>query len=358
MNLLCELNVPFLENLSTPKSTYTSDKAAGEMLESLAGVVRKETDERLQRSPFVTVLCDETSDVGTQKKLIMYAITVNPDTLDVATSYLTNVQVKDGKSETIYTEVKQCLADKNIRMEKVMGLGTDSAAAMVSDKNGLAGKLKADNPMMVSNGCIAHKLALCTSQAASKVPYMKEYQETLTTLFYHFKKSAVRSQKLAAIQKVLEEPTIQVKEVFEVRWLSFFNALEVIFRCLDSLLTYFTTDSSAKGTGIAKKIATEDFVKTTYVLMDIIPVVNKLCETFQKQNLDISYVPVAVEKCLLDLEKIKTSESDHESRLKEDVRTEKGQLCFKGHTITKSKKASASVKTDFISNLVSNVHQS
>ena len=102
------------------------------------------------------------------------------------------------------------------------------------------------------------------------------------------------SQKLAAIQDILEEPQIKDKEVLEVRWLSFFNALEVIFRCLDSLLTYFTEDNSEKGTGLGKKIANEDFVKTIYVLMDVMSIINKLCETFQKQKLDILIVPVAV----------------------------------------------------------------
>lgn len=357
LNLLKDLKVPFLEHLSARNATYSSDKAAGDMLESISSVIRKNTENQLQRSPFITILCDETTDVSVQKKLIMYTTSVDPDTLDVSTSYLTNVNVKDGKSESIYTEVKKCLSDNKIKMEKVMGLGTDSAPAMISDKKGLAGKMKEDNPMLVSSGCIAHKLALCTSQAANTVPYMKEYQEILTSLFYHFKKSAVRSQKLTAIQEILDEPKIKVKEVFEVRWLSFFNALEVVFKCLDSLLTYFTEDNSAKGSGIAKKIATEDFVKTTYVLMDIIPVVNKLCETFQKKNLDISYVPVAVQKCLLDLEKIKTSETDHELMLNEDVQTENGRLQFKEHTIAKTKRGSSVVKRDFISNLVSNINQ-
>ena len=103
--------------------------------------------------------------------------------------------------------------ENDISAEKVMGLATDSAPVMLSDKNGLAGRMKNDNPMMLSAGCIAHRLALCTSQAADKVSYLKEYQETLTSIFQHFKKSAVRSQKLKEIQDLLQEPQLKVKEL-------------------------------------------------------------------------------------------------------------------------------------------------
>ena len=70
--------------------------------------------------------------------------------------------------------------------------------------------------MLVNVGCIAHKLALCSSQAADKVPLLKDFQETLTSLFYYFKSSAVRCESLRQVQEVLDEPQVKMKEVFEV----------------------------------------------------------------------------------------------------------------------------------------------
>lgn len=47
--------------------------------------------------------------------------------------------------------------------------------------------MKRENPHMNNVHCIAHKLALCTSQAADKIPHLKQHQQILTDLFYYFK---------------------------------------------------------------------------------------------------------------------------------------------------------------------------
>jgi len=39
----------------------------------------------------------------------------------------------------------------------------------------------------------------------------------LTSMFYHFKKSALRTEKLKAVQEVLNEPQLKYKEIHQVR---------------------------------------------------------------------------------------------------------------------------------------------
>ena len=47
--------------------------------------------------------------------------------------------------------------------------------------------MKHHNPHMNNVHCMAHKLALCTSQAAEKIQDLKQHQQILTDLFYYFK---------------------------------------------------------------------------------------------------------------------------------------------------------------------------
>lgn len=110
---------------------------------------------------------------------------------------------------------------------------------MTSNKEGVTGKLQWLNPKIVNIHCIAHRLQLCVSQAANKVKYLKEFQELLTNIFYYFKKSALRNEKLKAIQEVLKEPKMKYKEIHQVRWLSFYKALETLYLTWDSLVTFF-----------------------------------------------------------------------------------------------------------------------
>ena len=145
------------------------------------------------------------------------------------------------------------MTEKNIPCEKVIGLGTDGARVMTGMGEGLTGYMARDNPMIVNYHCIAHKLALVTSQAADAVPYLVDYQSVLTGIFYFFKASANRTHRLSEIQILLDEPVLKVKEVHQVRWMSVFLAVETVYKTLDSLITLFTDDKDAKAKGYGKK---------------------------------------------------------------------------------------------------------
>ena len=75
---------------------------------------------------------------------------------------------------------------------------------MTGSKNGVVALIKKqDSPFVLGVHCIAHRLALCSSQAAESVPYLKSYQQILSDIFYHFKRSALRREKLKEIQNLL-----------------------------------------------------------------------------------------------------------------------------------------------------------
>ncbi len=188
---------------------------------------------------------------------------------------------------------------------------------------------------MLNVHCIAHRLALCTSQAADKFSPMKEHQEVLTSLYYYFKNSPARVDRLAAIHEVMESPQIRYKEVHAVRWLSFFNALEAVYRTLDPLLTYLAgvdAKKDPKAVHLKKKIGSAKFISLTYLLMDIIPVVSKLNLFFQKENLDISLVKVNLDHTVQDLEKLKSEAGPYQLQLQEDLQT--NPTSFNGDAIT------------------------
>ena len=109
---------------------------------------------------------------------------------------------------------------------------------------------------------------------------------------------------------------MKVKEVHEVRWMSIYKAVETVYRSLDSLLSVFSTDKDPKAKGYSKKLGNSDFISTTYMLMDVLPIITELCLVFQKTDLDVSLVQVSVEQCLRDLESYKTVHSMEDLCLK------------------------------------------
>ena len=89
-----------------------------------------------------------------------------------------------------------------------MGLGTDGANVMMGTGEGVTGHFLRENPMMINNHCMAHHLALVSSQAGASVKYLKEYQETLTSIYCYMKATASRTDRLQTVQKLLNEPVL------------------------------------------------------------------------------------------------------------------------------------------------------
>lgn len=117
--------------------------------------------------------------------------------------------------------------------------------------------MQRENPHMVNVHCVAHRLALCTSQAAANIPQLQSHQQVLTDLFYYFKGSAKCQEKLKEVQKILDDPQLIIKEIHSVRWLSYYSALSTVQRILDSLLTYLAEidgNKDPKAAGLRKKV--------------------------------------------------------------------------------------------------------
>ena len=124
---------------------------------------------------------------------------------------------------------------------------------------------------------------------------MKYYQGILESLFYYFKKSPKRCEEIQSIQALLKEPTLKNREVHKVRWLSFYQALEAVYRTLDSLLTLFSSkekEKDPKAEGLKKKIGQDFFISTTYSMMDILQPIMRLNLFFQARDVDIARVKV------------------------------------------------------------------
>ena len=232
---------------------------------------------------------------------------------------------------------------------------------MTGRQNGVGVRLKRElNPLILQIHCIAHRLALVTSQAGSAIPYLKEFQEFLTSVFYWFKHSAVRVHALKHLQEVLDSPQIRIKEVHSVRWFSFNNALDALFRSWDALAMLFeqkvaeTVDPKSKG--FLKTMSSAKFVIVMACLMDIIPIVTHMNIVFQKQNLDLAIVGPAVKGVIDQLQKLK--DPDQIGKFEHDVLeilNNNDTKSYRGVPITnndKLRQEAQSVKMKFIDKII------
>jgi hypothetical protein len=257
VSFMNELHVDDIEKLNVSKNvSYNSRKTAYEILEAMADRIDDKVTEELQASPVITVLADETTDITVTKRMGIYARLIDSD-MTPKTRFVTNRQVENGTAVTLKAEIMEEMASRGVPVSKLVALGSDGAAAMTGRGKGVTGLLLREQPHLLNVHCVAHRLALCTSQAAEDVSALQDYQSTLTSLFYYFKGSANRVSELSQIQAQLESPQLKIKEVHSVRWLSFYSALDTVYRCLDPLLTYLChadRSKDPKAQGLKKKV--------------------------------------------------------------------------------------------------------
>lgn len=361
MQFLTELGVPNIEHLQCKDTVdYTSNSSADSFLSVLSDLIDEEISQKVKQSPVVTVFVDESTDIVVHHKLAINVRVVDPLSLQPSTFFLTDVRLSAATGKGMFDVIHSELDKRGISLTKVYGLGTDGAAAMTGTKTGLTGHFLEANAHIHNTHCSAHRVALVSEQAAEKVAAVKTFRETITSVYYYFHKSPTKSDALEEVQKVLDDPVLKYKEVHAIRWLSFFLALETVYKTLDSLITLFESrkQQDPKAVGLLKKVAQEMFIKLSYSMMDWLQPIMALSLFFQQKNIDISVVKVNVETCITDLEKMRDNVNELDKpRYIDTLAQHLRDGSFKGHTVARNANHFETVKRDFLQAMIDNLRQ-
>ena len=197
------------------------------------------------------------------------------------------------------------MTDKQLVFNRLMGFGSDGASVMIGRRTGIATRLKQRNPYLVAIHCVAHRLALACSQAGESVQYVQKFKKSLTTLYWYFQASAVRTAGLKAVQELLDSPVLKIKEARDVRWLSHDNAVQTLRRTLPAVLTALEREASEKeepvAIGLVKVMKHYEFVSCLYLMCEVLPHLSHLSRLFQAEYIQLSMVWPSLNACIKSL---------------------------------------------------------
>ncbi|WAR26837.1 ZN862-like protein, partial [Mya arenaria] len=277
-------------------ANYTSNDFVNKTVVLFGNVIFRDIVAEIQQSPFYSVMIDETTDIATHSQLSIYVRYLHQGASK--TVFCSLVKVHNGKSDTIRAAVVQFLRDAKLPLNKMCTFGSDGAAAMLGKKNGVAAQLQTMVPHILVNHCVAHRLALASSQAAEKVPYLLKWKANMEQLFRFYHASGVRTASLLEIQTILEEPKVKVTEAKDVRWLSHNKAVKAIRRCLPSLLTSLEHEARERCDAVAQGLAIfmqqYRFVAALMMMSDMLPVLANLSLALQTKDAVYSTVGTLV----------------------------------------------------------------
>ena len=318
-NTLCELqalnNTPGFQD---PKRLYTSYCSHLDLLTAINASVEEKVDENLRESPFIGLVIDKSTDVAVYKKLVIYARVVIKGQPFI--HFLRDVNIIDGKAETIVKALEEFFTGKGLGMAKITSLASDGASVMVGRKNGVGARLRSEYvPYLVQVHCIAHRLALAAANACKKVPFFDQFQCTIKQVYRFYTNSPVRYNSLRQLQQVLEDDpclrTITLKEPASFRWLSMHQAVKAVFSVFPALCLQLDNECAEKGSpdakGLLTKLRSVKFVFSLALLLDVLEPITKLSKVFQGDLIDISIVRPAVDSTIAVLEDLQANAGLH-----------------------------------------------
>lgn len=192
--------------------------------------------------------------------------------------------VKDGTAQGVYQVFKQILADSDIEITKVLGMGTDGAAVMTGHFSGVTALIHEDNPFCVSVHCVCHRLNLAVSQSCKDIAEMQTLTTIVSTIYNYISQSSKRAAKLKDLNEILGEKNIKLKRIFEIRWLSMGDAILAIIRNYEALLI-LTSNEAAQGDPIAiglhGQLSSYMYLALMHLASDILAEINHLSKIFQ-----------------------------------------------------------------------------
>ena len=162
---------------------------------------------------------------------------------------------------------------------------------MTGARSGSRYRLKDRFPKLISIHCVNHQLALAAAHATDGIPYLVRFMATLQRLFLFYHNTPVR---IAAIQAVLDDPIIKLKQAKDVRWLSHEAAISSILRTMPSLIACLEREASERkepgAVGLVKSVKTYYFIACCKLLSMILPHMNRLSLLFQSEDVELSAI--------------------------------------------------------------------
>jgi hypothetical protein len=179
-----------------------------------------------------------------------------------------------------------------------LGFTSDGAAVMCGRRSGVAARLKEMVPWMLSYHCANHRTALAAAHASDAVPSVKKAKEALGHVYRYFSNSAVRTENLKEIQRVLDMPIVKLQEAKDVRWLSHHQAVTAMLKCFPAVIT--TLEFEAEGRhcptarGLVLQLRKFTFLAFLHMMADVLPHLKIMTQLFQTQNSNFSLVNATV----------------------------------------------------------------
>lgn len=179
---------------------------------------------------FFSIALDESTDVKDTAQLLIFLRGINNDYV-VTEELLALASMKDTTTGAdIFTEVQKAVKKYDLPWQKLAGITTDGAPAMIGIRNGVIGQLQQHFTKSNLQGsymtyhCIIHQEVLC-----SKIANMSHVLQPVIKTINFIRSKGLNHRQFQEFLQDLDSTHSDVVYHTEVRWLSCGSALKTFF---------------------------------------------------------------------------------------------------------------------------------
>ena len=289
------------------------------------------------------VLIDESTSLAKASCLLVYLRTTFDEDVGPVSFFLDIIELSSTTAEGIETALLECLDHHGLPLDYLqhnwVGLGTDGASVMVGSKSGLAARLKANFPQLVSWHCFNHRLELSVNDAIKCCNEVNHFKSFMDLLYSTYSMSPKLQRELKECAGELEVQLKRIGRVLDVRWVaSSCRTVKAVWTSYEALYKHFaskvddrTLDSreKAKFTGMKRKFENPHFIQNLGLLYDALEELADLSLALQKADISL---PVANKLIAREVE-IFTARKDSDSQYYAEACQGVASGTFKGVTV-------------------------
>lgn len=271
---------------------YTSGDMQNEMMKVMAQLVLDEVKISLYKSPFWTIMVDETTDSSNREQVVICMRWVGED-FNVHEDFIGLFMVDSIDADTIFAVIIDVLRRLNLSITKIRGQCYDGAATMSGKRSGVATKVLQEEPKAIYTHCYGHSLNLACGDAVKQCKVMRDSLDTTHEITKLIKKSPRRDALLQKLKTELAPDTPSLRALCPTRWTvradalkSILNNYEVLQELWEESLDIVKeTDMKARINGVASQMQKFDFFYGVSLGDLILRHSDNLSKTLQKSDI-------------------------------------------------------------------------
>ncbi|XP_078501543.1 uncharacterized protein C17orf113 homolog isoform X2 [Lissotriton helveticus] len=278
--------------LTSENNEYYYPNDMKDMQAAIVHVLHKEDRQRLKSSPFIGLVVDEIVDAMERRSLVMFSATVSPCDGKLSITFLGTYKLTGCESFAVADKVVEVMHSFGVPTMKLAWLSSGGSALMSHRSDGAGIKLRSICPLLTEMHCLFHSDSLFPADSVLNIDYVQKYESTVDAIFRLYSNLKGESHCLEDLQSVPSLCDIDLQGPQPIRWTSVLPAIETIDSSWPTLVLLLESESEKSPTavGLYEELKKFQFVAFTKVLLDILPIFQKLKLFFQIEDLDLSMV--------------------------------------------------------------------